>query len=352
MTHRHFRTLSVVFVITLLLANATACSGPESRSHAPTAPSSTAPAAASASGAAGSSAPAGVIPEPGGSRLPSEVSGPTAVSFPPRTEALFFRTALEAKYRDGLRRSSVLTYVDQEGTVVWVQEYLRYRVNLCSHVDAITRVFQQIEGFGVQPVCGSTNTATFPSRQQPLDFMVQLEAKYRDGLRRPSAPTFVDVEGNVIWVQEYFRYRVSGCDHSTSQQKVFDQIDGRGVAANCTPVAPPPAPTPAPSPGGGVFTLSVSISQCSCVVGAIQVRANGAVLGQMACPQTQSFSVSSGASVTICDNTGCWGSAFTMTGNRSVNLNCGSAATSSQGDGPFVWLGGEGDGQRILVKSR
>lgn len=173
---------------------------------------------------------------------PAERSGPAAVSFPPRTEALLFRTALEAKYRDGLRRSSVLTFVDQEGTVVWVQEYLRYRVNLCSHVDAILRVFQQIDGFGIQPVCGVTNSATFPPRQQPLDFMVQLEAKYRDSLRRTAGPTYVDVEGNVIWVQEYFRYRVSGCDHPTSQQKAFDQIDGRGVPADCGSTAP----------GGGV----------------------------------------------------------------------------------------------------
>ena len=35
------------------------------------------------------------------------------------------------------------SYVDNEGAVVWVLEYLRYRLNRCSHGDATTRVFQQ-----------------------------------------------------------------------------------------------------------------------------------------------------------------------------------------------------------------
>src|ERR1700730_2479841 len=48
-----------------------------------------------------------------------------AVSFPPRNETFLFRQDLEAKYRDGLRRSSSQTFVDLEGDIVWTQEYLR-----------------------------------------------------------------------------------------------------------------------------------------------------------------------------------------------------------------------------------
>lgn len=164
---------------------------------------------------------------------PDDRSGPSDVTFPPRNEPLAFRGALEGKYRDGLRRGAVATFVDQEGTVVWAQEYLRYRVNLCPHSEAVVRVFRQIDGLGIQPTCGTTSTATFPPRNEPFDFMVQLEAKYRDGLRRPSQLSFVDVEGNIIWTQEYLRYRVSGCGHAESQTKVFDQIDGRGVQPDC-----------------------------------------------------------------------------------------------------------------------
>ncbi len=327
-----YRRFGYALVVSVLLSYAAACSGPESRSRNPSSPSSVAPAVSSSEGSSKSGGPSAEPTDPPrSSRLP-ETSGPSAVSFPPRNEALLFRTALEAKYRDGLRRSSGQSFVDQEGTVVWVQEYLRYRVNLCAHADAVSRVLTQIDGLGIQPVCGVTNTATFPPRQQPLDFMVQLEAKYRDGLRRPSSATFVDVEGNVIWTQEYYRYRVSTCDHFTAQQKVFDQIDGRGIAADCTPVVAPVVPPT--TGGGGPFTLTVVSNQCQCVVGAIQVRANGAVVGQMSCPQTASFTIPSGASVTICDLTGCFGAAFVQTANRGVNLTCGSGAINPQRD-PF-----------------
>ena len=161
------------------------------------------------------------------------ISGPADVSFPPRNEPLAFRTALESLYRDSLRRPAVQTFVDQEGTIVWTQEYLRYRVNLCAHAAAVAAVMNQIDGRGIQATCGSATTATFPPRNEPLDFMIQLEAKYRDGLRRTAAPSFVDVEGNIVWTQEYLRYRVSGCGHDSSQQRVFDQIAGRGIAFDC-----------------------------------------------------------------------------------------------------------------------
>lgn len=63
--------------------------------------------------------------------------------------------ALNDKYRDDLGRPSASSYVDQEGAVVWVLEYFRYRLNACTHADAVTRVFAQILGQGIQPVCNN-----------------------------------------------------------------------------------------------------------------------------------------------------------------------------------------------------
>ena len=45
--------------------------------------------------------------------------------------------------------------MDNEGAVVWVLEYLRYRLNGCTHGDATTKVLQQIRGQGIQPVCAA-----------------------------------------------------------------------------------------------------------------------------------------------------------------------------------------------------
>lgn len=159
-------------------------------------------------------------------------SGASTISFPPRNEPYDFRVQLEAKYRDSLRRSPVSSFVDIEGTVVWTQEYLRYRLNGCLHAEAVDRVLAQIDGRGIQPVCGA-ETPSFPPRDQPFDFRVRLEAKYRDGLHREASATYVDTEGDIVWTQEYLRYRVSGCSHIVAVDKVFMQIDGRGVQPDC-----------------------------------------------------------------------------------------------------------------------
>lgn len=76
-----------------------------------------------------------------------------AIPFPPRNEGLDFMNQLEAEYRDKLRSSASTAFVNNEGRVVWILEYLRYRLNGCGHGDAVTRVFQQILGQGIQPVC-------------------------------------------------------------------------------------------------------------------------------------------------------------------------------------------------------
>ncbi len=157
------------------------------------------------------------------------------VSFPPRNESLDFRNQLEAKYRDGLRRPGLATYVDNEGDVVWTQEYLRYRVNQCSHSVAVGNVMTEINGSSSPAVCGSVaaGTVNFPPRNESLDFRNQLEAKYRDGLRRSPGSSTVDLEGDVVWTQEYLRFRVNGCTHGDAVQKVILEIDGRGTQPVC-----------------------------------------------------------------------------------------------------------------------
>ena len=65
------------------------------------------------------------------------IAGPMDVLFPSRAETFEFRNQLEVKYQNGLGRSATSTRVDREGEVVWVQEYIRYRVNFCDHETAI-----------------------------------------------------------------------------------------------------------------------------------------------------------------------------------------------------------------------
>lgn len=74
------------------------------------------------------------------------------VTFPPRTDSFDFRRQLESRYQQ-FNRGASQSSVDQEGGVIWTQEYLRYRVNSCDHPTAVQKVFSQIDGGGVAPTC-------------------------------------------------------------------------------------------------------------------------------------------------------------------------------------------------------
>lgn len=214
-------------ILSAIVGASWACGAPE-QARLPVSP--VAPTASTSAPTAGTGATSRL------SLPPENINGTTAIAFPPRNEPFDFRTRLELKYRDDLHRDTVQSYADIEGSIVWTQEYLRYRLNGCLHTDAIQRVFAQIDGGVVQPGCGA-ETTTFPPRDQPFDFRLQLEAKYRDGLRRSPSSTYVNIEGDIVWTQEYLRYRVSGCYHEEALEKVFAQIDGRGVQRACAPPA-------------------------------------------------------------------------------------------------------------------
>lgn len=162
------------------------------------------------------------------------VSGPMDVLFPSRGDSFEFRNQLETKYQTGLNRAAASTFVDREGEVVWVQEYMRYRVNGCDHAGASQRVFAQIDGNPPAAICAENpgGLVLFPPRSEALAFRQDLEVKYQQ-MSRAASSSFVDAEGGVIWTQEYIRYRTNACDHQTAVQKVFSQIDGGGVAATC-----------------------------------------------------------------------------------------------------------------------
>jgi hypothetical protein len=135
-------------------------------------------------------------------------------------------------YRDVLRRSASATYVDPEGQNVWLTEYFRFYLNGCSHAEAMNRTLAEITSGGSQPVCGS-ETTVFPPRNLPFEFQGRLEATYRDVLRRSQLTSFVDSEGANVWLAQYLRFRVSGCDHLTAESKVLVEIGGGGVQPDC-----------------------------------------------------------------------------------------------------------------------
>jgi hypothetical protein len=209
----------LTLLLCLIVAVVAGCSRDPERGSAiaPTGPSAV---------AASSAAPA--------TGAPGGISGPMALSFPGANETFLFRQDLDAKYQTGLGRPLSFTFVDREGEVVWTQEYIRYRLNGCDHPSAVQRVLAQIDGNAPGQTCGpeATGEIQFPSRADVFDFRRQLESKYQL-MGRGLSSTYVDIEGAVIWIQEYLRYRLNGCDHATAVQKVISQIEGKGIAATC-----------------------------------------------------------------------------------------------------------------------
>ena len=160
-----------------------------------------------------------------------------------RRQVLNFFLRLENEYRDTLgRQRNNQGFVDAEGSAVWFPEWLRYVLNQCSVTEATNRVLMQIRGQGIQPVCGvvAPGVISFPPRNQSLDFLNTLDGFYRDELDRTVELTYVDLEGKAVWLQEYLRYRVNGCDDTQATDRVIQQIRGGGIAPVCG--APPEYP--------------------------------------------------------------------------------------------------------------
>jgi hypothetical protein len=233
-------------VIALTLAVVVASCGTESRSPSPTSPTSVASAPK----------PFASIPMMGIQSL-----RPTSIAFPPQNEPLDFLNQLEVKYRDQLRRPASATFVDPAGHAVWMADYLRYRVNACSHPDAVSKVMTRVDTQGRvdPPECGSAPSGQipFPPQNEPLDFLNQLESKYRFTLARPAGSTFVDPAGQAVWMADYLRYRLNSCSHGDAVSKVFTRVDSQGTIDPpvCTIDSGPINPVPTNPPLTGSFTV-------------------------------------------------------------------------------------------------
>jgi hypothetical protein len=158
---------------------------------------------------------------------------PHGVAMPGAYEASAFRTALDSLYRHHLGRPAGESHVRGDDAVRYTLRYLRYRLYACSHDQAVANVFTQIDRHDVPPVCGRVKALVFPPWDQVVDFRRRLEAKYRDQLRTGPSRTFVDLEGDAIWTQEYLRYRVGSCSPDEATARVFDRIAGKPEPATC-----------------------------------------------------------------------------------------------------------------------
>jgi len=112
------------------------------------------------------------------------------------------------------------SFVDNEGANVWTTEYLRYRLNGCAHADSVSKVFAQLQGGGIQPVCatGQANLVIdlrpnpVPGTRTACDFS-PITPTWRASIFfgetqgvaftiRSIATNFFDADGNLINTQQ------------------------------------------------------------------------------------------------------------------------------------------------------
>lgn len=239
-------------VVLCVLAGMTACSRTPDR---PTVTSPTAPSVlAGAPNASLINIPGALL------TAPVPAAGKFDANFPPRDRTFDFLLRLTVVYRDVLRQGGVSLFVDVEGQAVWIQELARYLANGCDFPTSVQRVFAQIDGNAPGFLCAppaANATIDFPPRDVVLAFMLLLDQKYQQ-MGRPAIFSAIDREGIVIWLLEYLRYSVNGCDHETATANVLIQITTRvGPPPICRkpPCSYTPSEHPRPGSQGGTFTV-------------------------------------------------------------------------------------------------
>jgi hypothetical protein len=74
----------------------------------------------------------------------------------------------------------------------------------------------------------------FPPRNEPNTFFQNLQLLYRDFLRRSqNAPTYVDPEGQNVWLTEYFRFYLNGCSHEEATARTLTEIATGAALPTC-----------------------------------------------------------------------------------------------------------------------
>lgn len=80
----------------------------------------------------------------------------------------------------------------------------------------------------------SQGIVAFPPRNEPNVFFGDLQALYRDVLGRPqTAVSYVDPEGQNVWLTEYFRFYLNGCPHQEAMNRTLAEIAFGGSQPVC-----------------------------------------------------------------------------------------------------------------------
>jgi hypothetical protein len=147
-------------------------------------------------------------------------------SLPPLDEFVRFYHVLENDYRDTLKRPPFATRSSADERAAAIVRYLGYRLDGCLHQEATEKTLRQLRGERELRICRN-----MAQRQQPLPaanetfaFRRQLESLYANRSGSPSVSSYIDPEGEAVWLQEYLRHRLSGRGHTEATEVVLGAV--------------------------------------------------------------------------------------------------------------------------------
>jgi hypothetical protein len=150
----------------------------------------------------------------------------TRQALPRDDELRAFRDALEAEYRDRMRRPSTAMAGTIEGRLGAVAEYLAFRAKGCAHDEASSLVAAHMTAVPMPRLCRGhrLDAGPLPPPQETLAFRRSLDQLSAGAGVTVSDTSHVDVEGEAVWVHDYLVERFGGRDHGAATDAVVTKI--------------------------------------------------------------------------------------------------------------------------------
>jgi hypothetical protein len=125
-----------------------------------------------------------------------------------------------------LKRRPHAAYGSVEERTAAIVRYLGYRLDGCRHEEAAAKTLREQRGERELRICRNLadRLRPLPPTNETFDFRRQLESLYASRPSPPPISSYVDAEGEAVWLQEYMRQRLSGREHAESTDVVLRAI--------------------------------------------------------------------------------------------------------------------------------
>jgi hypothetical protein len=145
---------------------------------------------------------------------------------PDTAELVRFHDALNGVYRDALGRAANEVAGTTEVRLEALAHYIGYRAEGCDHTEAEAKALPRLTGGGAPSLCAALSLYhAMPAADQTLSFLRRVDDVLRDR-RAASAITYVDMEGEAVWVQTYAQQRMHGTREVDARANVLAQVRG------------------------------------------------------------------------------------------------------------------------------